>query len=123
MVRADSSQRRDALASPHRSGNRRWPSFTVVLFAIAFLGSAAFIAWGFVGRTGASVEILVVGLLVMALTLGAIALGGAIIAYRSARSGDGGRAFLSALGGGAAAVGAWLCLGAAAVLAMLYRTA
>ena len=37
-------------------------------------------------------------------------------------NGEGGRALAAALAGGAAAVGAWLCLGAAAVLAMLYKT-
>lgn len=121
MMRADPTPRRDALGDAPDGGGRRRMSITVILFAIAFLGSAALIVWGLLGRTAGQVAVIVVGFIVMAITLAAIATAGAIGAYRSGREGEGGRAFLAALLGGIAAVGAWVCLGTAAVLALLYR--
>jgi hypothetical protein len=90
------------------------------LFAVAFLGAAALIAWGVVDRGDSQVPILVTGLLVLTLTFASLAIAGAITAYRAGRAGSTARAFWYALLGGLAIVAAWGCLAAAAVLALLY---
>lgn len=87
---------------------------------VAFVGSLAFIGWGILQRGSNQVAILVAGLLVLALTLASLAVGGLIGAYRAGREGRGARAFWNALLGGIAALGAWGCLAAAVVLALLY---
>ena len=93
---------------------------TRTLFAVAFLGAAALIAWGIVDRGDTQVPILVTGLLVLALTFVSLAVAGAIGAYRWGRAGHTARAFWHALLGGLAVMAAWGCLAAAAVLALLY---
>jgi hypothetical protein len=93
---------------------------TRTLLLVAFLGSLAFLAWGIISRGSNQVAILVAGLLILTLTFASLAVGGAMTAYRAAREGHGARAFWAALLGGAAALAAWGCLAAAAVLALLY---
>ncbi len=93
---------------------------TRTLFLVAFLGSLLFLAWGLVDRSSRQIAILTAGLLVLALTFGSLALAGLITAYRAGREGNGARAFWAALLGGLAALAAWGCLAAAAVLALLY---
>jgi len=102
----------------------RWPRIrlgtTRTLVLIAFLGAAVFLGWGILDRGRNQVAILVAGLLVMALIFASLAVAGAMTAYRAGRAGRGARAFWAALLGGLAALAAWGCLAAAAVLALLY---
>ncbi len=93
---------------------------TRTLFLVAFLGSLAFLAWGIASRGSNQVAILVAGLLSMALVMASLALAGAIGAFRAGRAGRGARAFWMALLGGCAALAAWGCVAAAAVLSLLY---
>ncbi len=93
---------------------------TRTLFLVAFLGSLAFLGWGILSRGSNQVAILVAGLLIMALVMASLALAGAISAYRAGREGRGARAFWMALLGGCAALAAWGCVAAAAVLSLLY---
>ncbi len=93
---------------------------TRTLFLVAFLGSLVFLAWGLIDRSSRQIAILTAGLLVLALTFASLALAGLISAYRAGREGNGARAFWAALLGGLAALAAWGCLAAAAVLALLY---
>jgi len=97
------------------------PLRTVLL--LAFGGSGAFIAWGVVDRGPSQVPILTAGLIVLGLTLSGLALGGAITTYRSARAGLAARAFWVAIGGGLAAFAAAILFAAAAVLALVWRSA
>ncbi len=120
MARAEGpAVRRDATGSLSPGGGRRL-DVTRILFVVAFAGSLALIAWGISSRSDSQVPILVTGLVVLALTFAALAIAGAVAAYRSGRAGSVGRAFWAALLGGAAAVAAWGCLAGAAVLALLY---
>lgn len=93
---------------------------TRTLFLVAFIGSLAFLGWGMFSRGSNQVAILVAGLLIMALVMASLALAGAIAAYRAGRERRGARAFWMALLGGVAAVAAWGCVAAAAVLSLLY---
>ncbi|MGO9179424.1 MAG: hypothetical protein ACLQHS_09160 [Candidatus Limnocylindrales bacterium] len=114
--------RRDARGPVARGP--RWPRIqlgtTRTLFLVAFLGAAIFLAWGILDQGRNQVAILVAGLLIMTLTFASLAVGGAMTAYRAGSQGRGARAFWAALLGGMAALAAWGCLAAAAVLALLY---
>jgi hypothetical protein len=60
-------------------------------------------------------------MLVLGIAVGAIAAAAAVDLYRSAADDRSGRALLLAIGGGIAAIAAFGCLAAAAVLALLWR--
>jgi len=91
--------------------------------AIALAGSTLFVVIGFFDRGPTQVPILVSGLAVLGLTFGALAAAGGITAYRGGTEGRTALAFWSALLGGIAALGAFGCLAAATVLALLWQSA
>jgi hypothetical protein len=92
-----------------------------VVFTIALIGSVAFILWGIQDRGDTQVPVLVTGLGILGITLGAVALASVVGAYRAGVQGLGARAFLSAFMGGVIAIMACGCLAAAVLLALVYR--
>ena len=91
-----------------------------VAVGIALAGSLIFVFWGLIDRSGTQVPILVSGLLILGLTFAALAVTGAIGAYRAGVDGEGARAFWAALVGGLAVLLAFGCLTAAVLLALLW---
>lgn len=87
---------------------------------VALVGSLVFVVWGLIDRSGTQVPVLVSGLLILGLTFAALAVTGAIGAYRAGVAGEGARAFWSALLGGLAVLVACGCLTAAVLLALLW---
>jgi hypothetical protein len=91
------------------------------MFAIALVGSFAFIGWGITQRGATQVPLLVSGLGILGLTLGALALSAAVASYRSGVAGMGARAFFTAFFGGLIAIIACICLTGAVLLTLLWR--
>jgi hypothetical protein len=111
-------------ARPKASRRRSGPITPVrAMFVVALVGSAAFIAWGVTQRGATQVPLLVSGLGILGLTLGALALAGAVAAYRAGVTGRGARAFWTAFLGGIVAIVACGCLSGAVLLTLLWRVA
>ena len=107
----------------HRSDGRWWLAPFPVGASVALVGSAIFIVTGIINRDANQIPILCAGLAVFGLTLAAVAVVCVITVVRSARVGRDGRAFVAALGGGAAALGAAGALSAAYIMALLWGSA
>ncbi len=113
------SQRPDRSSRSFRPQIRLTPGRIGV--AIALVGSTAFVIVGFFDRGPTQVPMLVSGLAILGLTFGALAAAGGITAYRGGSEGRTALAFWAALLGGIAALGAFGCLAAATVLALLWQ--
>ncbi len=94
---------------------------TRVTLAIALGGSALFIAYGIIVRDPTQIPLLSAGFAVFGIVFTALALAGAVETYRTARGGQGARAFGLALLGGIAALIAAGSFAIAAVLALVWR--
>jgi hypothetical protein len=91
------------------------------MLVVALVGSVAFLAWGFLTRGPTQVPFLITGLGILGITLATIALGGAVVSWRSGIRGRGGRAFLAAFFGGIFAIAAFACFTAAVIFTLLWR--
>ena len=91
--------------------------------ALAFFGSLVFIGIGIVNRNANQIPILVAGLAVLALTLGAVALACVVAVVRAGRDGRDATAFWAALAGGVATLGASGAAAAAWVMALVWGSA
>ena len=94
-----------------------------LVLLVALVGSLVFLAWGTLTRGPTQVPLLITGLGILGITLSAIALGGAVVSWRYATQGRGGRAFLAAFLGGMAAIAAFACFTGAAIFTLLWRAA
>ncbi len=92
-----------------------------LMLLVALVGSVVFLAWGILTRGPTQVPVLITGLGILGLTLATVAVGGAVVAWRSGTRGRGGRAFLAAFLGGIIAIAAFVCFTAAAILTLLWR--
>jgi hypothetical protein len=92
-----------------------------LVLLVAFVGSVVFLAWGILTRGPTQVPFLITGLGILGITLATIALGGAVVSWRSGVRGRGGRAFLAAFLGGVIAIAAFACFTAAVILTLLWR--
>ena len=107
----------------NRAGARRRTIVTParLMLLVALVGSVVFLAWGILTRGPTQVPVLITGLGILGLTLATVAVGGAVVAWRSGTRGKGGRAFLAAFLGGIIAIAAFVCFTAAAILTLLWR--
>ncbi len=94
---------------------------TRATLGVAIGGSALFVLYGIFARDATQIPMLSAGFAVLGIVFSALALAGAMATYRSARDGEGGRAFGLALLGGLAALVAAGSLATAAVLALVWR--
>ncbi len=95
-----------------------------LVIAIAFLGSAAFIAYAIVlVRDASQIPMLSAGFAVLGLATAAMALAAVIELWRSASDGRNGRALALAIVGGVLGLGAIGCFTATVVLALLWSSA
>src|SRR5207253_6742301 len=102
---------------PHVGPLRLTP--TRVTLAIALIGSAAFLVYAISVRDATQIPMLSSGAFVLGIVFTALALAGAVGTYRAGREGSGGRALLSALLGGVAAMIAFGCFSGAVILALM----
>lgn len=94
-----------------------------LVIGVAFIGSAAFIAYAILRvRDASQIPMLSSGFAVLGLALTAIALGAVIQLWRAATDGRNGRALALALLGGAVGLGAIGCFTLTVVLALLWRS-
>jgi hypothetical protein len=94
---------------------------TRVTLLLALIGSVGFLGYAITVRDPSQIPLLASGAAVLGIVFAALAVGGAVSAVRAGREGSGGRAFAMALAGGVASVIAFGCLGAAIVLALVWR--
>ena len=94
-----------------------------VVAALAVAGSLGLLLWGLVRRDRAQIPILSAGLVILGLTLLATGFWTAIGAYRNARDGRSGAAFVGALFGGGCVLAGSVALTSAVVLALLWESA
>lgn len=94
---------------------------TRVTLLIALIGSGGFLAYAITVRDPSQIPLLASGAAVLGIVFAALAVGGAVGAVRAGREGSGGRAFAMAVAGGVSSVIAFGCLGAAIVLALVWR--
>ena len=91
-----------------------------LVVAVAFLGSAAFIAYAVLRvRDSSQIPMLSSGFAVLGVALAAMALGAVIQLVRSANDGRSGRAMALGIGGGIVGLAAIGCFTAAALFALL----
>ncbi len=108
-----------------RTGLRVGPvqvTVTRVVLAIALVGGLAFLAYAVVVRDQLQVPLMASGFAIVGLVFAAIAIVGAANVIRAGREGRDGFAFASALGGGVAGIVALMCLAAALVMALIWRS-
>jgi hypothetical protein len=77
---------------------------TLVIAAIALIGSGIFLLYAFTIRSKDQVPLLITGAVVLGIVFAVLAVAGAIGAYRTATQNRTGAALVNALGGGVAAV-------------------
>jgi len=99
---------------------RAWLTPVRVMLLVALGGSLVFVLWGLIDRGPTQVPVLVSGLTIVGVVFSALAVAGAIQAYRAGRDGFGARAFFAALLGGIAAIVAFACFGASVVFALMW---
>lgn len=109
------------------AGGGRWPTVAGiaitpirVVLLLAMVGSLAYVAFAITVRDASQIPMLASGAAVLGIVFAALAVGGAIDAYRAGRTGDGRRAILLAIAGGVAAMISAGCFAAAMVLALLW---
>lgn len=93
-----------------------------VLVTLALIGSAIFIVWVVLNRDVDQIRLLAAGFAVMGATLVVIAILSLVAMWRAASQARVGRAFLLAIFGGLAALGAIGCFTVTALMAMLWST-
>jgi len=91
--------------------------------ALAMVGSLGLLLYGLVRRDSAQIPILASGLIVLGLALLGAGLWSALAAYRDARHGRSGWAFVGALFGGLCVLGGSGALASAVVLALIWESA
>jgi hypothetical protein len=91
-----------------------------VVLAIALAGSLAYLLFAITVRDASQIPMLASGAAVLGIVFAALAVGGAIDAYRAGREGFGRRAIILAVAGGFAAMIAAGAFAAAMVLALLW---
>jgi hypothetical protein len=115
---------READASRGRSGLYLGPvqvTPTLTVLVIAFVGSLAYIAFALTVRDASQIPMLASGAAILGIVFAALAVSGAVKTYQAGMDGRGGRAFGLAVGGGIAAVIAFLCFALAIVAALVYQ--
>jgi hypothetical protein len=110
----DGSRRR---VGPHIGPLRLTP--TRVTLVIALIGSVGFLLYAVTVRESTQIPLLAAGAFVLGIVFAALAVAGVVSTYRAASWGSSGRAFLTALLGGVAAVIAFGCFAGAMILALL----
>lgn len=105
----------------------RWPVLAGVevtpirvVLGIALFGTLAYLLFAITVRDTSQIPMLASGAAVLGIVFAALAVGGAIDAYRAGRENNGRRAILLALAGGLAAMIAAGAFAAAMVLALLW---
>jgi hypothetical protein len=93
------------------------------LVVVAVVGAFAFIGYGLVRRDSAQIPILAAGLIILGLTLVGAGFWSALTAYRDARAGRSGAAFVGALIGGLCVFAGTGALASALVLSLIWRSA
>jgi hypothetical protein len=93
---------------------------TRVILLVAVAGSIGYLAYAITVRDATQIPMLASGAAVLGIVFSALALAGAIETVRSARADRPGRSVVAAIFGGVAALVAFGCFAAAAVLALLW---
>ncbi|HET9682408.1 MAG TPA: hypothetical protein VFP19_10250 [Candidatus Limnocylindrales bacterium] len=94
-----------------------------LVVGVAFLGSAAFIAYAILRvRDATQIPMLAAGFAVLGIATAAIAVGAVIQLWRAAADGRSGRAMALAVVGGIVGLGAIGCFTATVLLAMVYSS-
>ena len=93
---------------------------TRIMLAVAVLGSVGYLAYAITVRDATQIPMLASGAAVLGLVFAALGIAGAVETVRAARADRPGRSVAAAIVGGIAAVVAFGCLAAAAVLALLW---
>ena len=93
-----------------------------ILVTLALLGSVVFIIWVVANRDADQIRLLASGFAVLGATLVAIAILSLVAMWRAASRARVGRAFVLAIFGGLAALGAIGCFTVTALMAMLWST-
>jgi MFS family permease len=102
---------------PHVGPIRVTP--TKVLFAVAFVGSVAYLGYAITVRDASSIPMLASGAFVLGLVFVALAIAGAVLMRQASLDRQGSRSILMAVGGGLAAMVAAGCFAGAVVLALV----
>ena len=110
------TEEREAPVSPRRG---RRISIPGVVLALAILGSIAFIGYVVLRIEDNQIPLMAAGFVVLGASLAAVALWCVVGIWRSASRARGGRAFLLAIIGGVAGLGAIGCFAVAAVSALI----
>jgi hypothetical protein len=105
---------------PPRARQDRRVSPTLVIGAIALVGSGVFLLYAITLRSKDQVPLLISGAVVLGLVFAALALTGAVGAYRTAAQNRSGAALVNALGGGIAAVIAFGLFAFAIVMGLVW---
>lgn len=92
-----------------------------VVIALALIGSLAYLAFALTVRDTTQIPMLASGAAVLGVVFVALAISGALAAYRYGLDGAGGKAFGVAVVGGIAAMIAAGCFAAAVVLALVWQ--
>ena len=92
---------------------------TVVMVAVAIVGSLAFLAYALTVRESTQIPLLAAGLAVLGIVFGALAVSGLVATYRAGAEGRSIRAMALAILGGVASIVALLCFAGAILGALL----
>jgi len=97
------------------------PSPTLVIAAIALVGSGIFLLYGITIRSKDQVPLLVTGAVVLGIVFAVLAVAGGLGAYRTASESRSGAALVNALGGGIAAIIAFGLFAFAIVMGLVWQ--
>lgn len=95
---------------------------TRVTVLLALLGSVAYLAYAVTVRDASQIPMLTSGAAVLGIVFAALAVSGLVATWRAGVDGEGGRALLSAIFGGIAALVAAGCIAAAVILALVWQS-
>ena len=109
------------MSSTPQPTRARRPGPTVILAAIALIGSGMFLLYGISVRNKDQVPLLITGAVVLGIVFAVLAALGGIGAYRSASRDRSGAALVNALGGGIAGVIAFGLFAFAIVMALVWQ--
>jgi hypothetical protein len=107
-----------------RNGGRSGPLITPtrVTILLALVGSVAYLAYAVTVRDASQIPMLSSGAAVLGIVFGALAVSGLVATWRAGVDGRGGRALMSAIFGGIAALVAAGCIAAAVILALVWQS-